>query len=160
MTNNTIIIFFILFFLACDKSRGPLHNEDHEHHSTNYVTKIQDLKKIDAGNGEYVFQMEGKDYNFESLSFAITETHPGGGPPIHTHETEEAHVLMKGRMTYYIDDSTFTVDGPYIANVPAGVPHTFINSGDTIINLIAVFPQDSFGSFNPIGKNPLLNKNE
>ena len=31
--------------------------------------------------------MNGADHGFESLSFILTETQPGGDPPLHTHET-------------------------------------------------------------------------
>ena len=156
MIKRILLIPLILAITSCMKDGNHEHKHTSVHQGTNYVTKIHDLKKVDAGNGEFVFQMEGKDYGFDQLSFAITETHPMGGPPLHSHNTEEAHVLMDGKVTYYIGDSIFTVVGPYIANVPAGVPHTFINSGDTIINLIAVFPKDSFGTYQPIGQNPLL----
>ena len=65
---------------------------------------------------------------------------------------------MEGHITYVIGDSIFTAQGPLVTNVPAGVPHTFINSGDTVMNLIAVFPKDNFGKYNPVGDNPLIEK--
>ena len=55
------------------------------------------------------------------------------------HDTEEAHVLLEGTAQYRIGDKTFTVQAPYVAKVPAGVPHTFINAGTKRFNLIAVF---------------------
>jgi mannose-6-phosphate isomerase-like protein (cupin superfamily) len=47
------------------------------------------------------------------------------------------------------------VEGPYVARVPAGVPHTFRNAGTEPFNLIAVFP-DKHLSYKELGKNPLL----
>lgn len=147
------LFFSILLFASCtDQSETTDKNE----HGTDYVTAVQDLKKVNAGNGEWVYQMEGHEHDFKSLSFAITETEPGGGPPMHVHETEEAHILMSGKITYHIGDSVFTATGPFVARVPPNVPHTFINSGDSTFNLIAVFPEDNFGTYNPVGDNPLI----
>jgi len=47
------------------------------------------------------------------------------------------------------------VEGPYVARVPAGVPHTFLNVGTEPFNLIAVFPNKHL-SYNELGKNPLV----
>ena len=54
--------------------------------------------------GEAGYYAFGGQYGFDSLSFVITETHPGGGPPLHTHSVEEAHVLLSGTMEYVIGD--------------------------------------------------------
>ena len=89
--------------------------------------------------GEFTHRLTGDQYGFESLSFIITETHPGGGPGLHVHDTEEAHVLLQGRAQYRIGTRTFTVQAPYVAKVPAGIPHTFINAGTEPFNLVAVF---------------------
>lgn len=116
------------------------------------------MKKIEVGNGETVYQAEGKNHGMSSMSFVITETQPGGGPPLHTHPVEEAHVVLSGRVKYTINDSVFTVQAPYIVRIPPDAPHTFMNVGDTILNLVGVFGQDNFGPYKPIGDNPLRGK--
>jgi mannose-6-phosphate isomerase-like protein (cupin superfamily) len=105
--------------------------------------------------GEFTHRLNGDQYGFDALSFIITETHPGGGPGLHVHDVEEAHVLLEGTARYRIGDQTLTVHAPYVARVPAGVPHTFINAGSTPFNLIAVFPSKHPGS-SRIGPNPLV----
>jgi mannose-6-phosphate isomerase-like protein (cupin superfamily) len=70
----------------------------------------------------------------------LTETQPNGGPPLHTHTVEEGHVVLSGRVTYLIGERQVTAEGPYIARVPAGVAHTFINSGTEPVNVVATFP--------------------
>lgn len=105
--------------------------------------------------GEYGYFFSGRSCGFESLSFIITETHPHGGPPLHTHKTEEAHVVLSGTMDYVVGNQRFTVKGPYVARVPAGVPHTFANGGTTPLNLVAVFPTPEI-DWTPIGPNPLV----
>jgi len=105
--------------------------------------------------GEFTHRLTGDQYGFESLSFIITETHPGGGPGLHVHDTEEAHVLLEGSAQYRIGDKTFNVQAPYVAKVPAGVPHTFINAGSNTFNLIAVFAS-KHPNTKRIGPNPLI----
>jgi mannose-6-phosphate isomerase-like protein (cupin superfamily) len=105
--------------------------------------------------GEFTYRLDGDQYGFETLSFIITETHPGGGPGLHVHDTEEAHVLLKGSVLYRIGDRTLAVQAPYVAKVPAGVPHTFINAGTEPFNLIAVFAT-KHPSTTRVGPNPLI----
>jgi mannose-6-phosphate isomerase-like protein (cupin superfamily) len=105
--------------------------------------------------GEFTHRLTGDQYGFEALSFIISETHPGGGPGLHVHDTEEAHVLLEGSVQYRIGDKTFTVQAPYVAKVPAGVPHTFMNVGSRPFNLIAVFPTKHPTS-KRVGPNPLI----
>jgi mannose-6-phosphate isomerase-like protein (cupin superfamily) len=105
--------------------------------------------------GEFTHRLTGDQYGFETLSFIITETHPGGGPGLHVHDVEEAHVLLEGTAQYRVGDKTFTVQGPYVAKVPAGVPHTFVNAGSKPFNLVAVFAS-KHPSSKRIGPNPLV----
>lgn len=106
--------------------------------------------------GEFTHRLDGDQYGFEALSFIISETHPGGGPGLHVHDTEEAHILLKGTVRYQIGTEAFTAEAPYVAKVPAGVPHTFINAGTEPFNLIAVFstkhPTTTRGRAQPAGR--------
>lgn len=122
--------------------------------SSDYVVKLEQMTAIEAGKGEKIFLLRGNEHGFKSLSFILTETAPGGGPPLHTHESEEAHVLTSGTMSYVIGDQAFVVSAPYILRVPANVPHTFINAGTTPLALTAVFGSANY-TFKPIADNPL-----
>ncbi|MGZ5445894.1 MAG: cupin domain-containing protein [Thermoanaerobaculia bacterium] len=105
--------------------------------------------------GEFTHRLTGDQYGFQSLSFIITETHPGGGPGLHVHDVEEAHVLLEGTAEYVVGDQRFTVQAPYVAKVPPQVPHTFINAGGKVFNLIAVFASNHPTSTR-VGPNPLI----
>lgn len=124
---------------------------------SDYVIKLIHMRTFYDVPGEYGHVVEGHEHGFQSLSFILTETHPGGGPPLHTHDTEEAHVLLCGSVSYVIGDKTFLAEGPYVARVPAGVPHTFLNSGNGVFRLVAVFPDKKI-SYTEIGPNPLVPK--
>jgi mannose-6-phosphate isomerase-like protein (cupin superfamily) len=108
--------------------------------------------------GEYGYVLEGGNHGFESLSFILTETHPGGGPPLHRHGCEEAHILLEGWARYIIGERTFDAQAPYVVRIPANVPHTFMNTGDRVFRLIAVLPGQKI-SYAELGPNPLLKKN-
>ena len=125
------------------------------HDPTDLVFTFDQLEYLYRVPGEFTHRLAGEQYGFESLSFIISETHPFGGPGLHVHDTEEAHVLLEGSVQYRIGDRTFTVQGPYVARVPAGVPHTFMNVGTKPFNLVAVFPTKHPTS-KRIGPNPLI----
>lgn len=135
--------------------KGFTHSPEKPHDPTAYFFNFDQLDYYYRVPGEFTHRLTGDEYGFQSLSFIISETHPGGGPGLHVHDTEEAHVLLKGTAQYRIGDKTFTVQGPYVAKVPAGVPHTFINAGSEPFNLIAVFAS-KHPNTKRIGPNPLI----
>lgn len=100
----------------------------------------EDLLVINPGPGEYVHVMEGQRHGYRSLTVGITYTAPGGAPPMHTHEGEEAHVLLEGKILYALGDDIFSIEGPYIINIPPMVPHSFMNLGDSLAELVVIFP--------------------
>ena len=138
-------------------SESFMHPPEAPFEKSDYLFKFDQLTSFYDVPGEAGYFMSGADYGFESLTIIITETHPNGGPPLHTHAVEEAHILLSGQMDYVIGDDKFSAIAPYIAKVPAGAPHTFINSGKHPLNLIGVLPT-STPVFNELGPNPLLNK--
>ena len=124
---------------------------------SDYVIKINQMSSFYDKPGEFGYAIHGEEYGFDRLSFVLTETQPNGGPPLHTHTVEEGHVVLSGRMTYVIGDRQVTTDGPYIARVPAGVPHTFINSGAEPVNVVATFPSRR-RDYTEVGPNPLVKR--
>ena len=120
-----------------------------------YFFKLEQLEHFYRVPGEFGYRLRGDDYGFEALSFIITETHPNGGPNLHVHDVEEAHVLLEGSAEYRIGDHTFNVEAPYVVKVPAGVPHTFLNVGTEPFKLVAVFASKRHNSTR-LGPNPLV----
>jgi mannose-6-phosphate isomerase-like protein (cupin superfamily) len=134
--------------------RDPEHPPD----LSSYVIRLKQMGTFYDVFGEYGYVLEGGNHGFESLSFILTETHPGGGPPLHRHGCEEAHVLLEGSARYLVGERTFTAQAPYVVRIPANVPHTFMNTGDKVFRLIAVLPGQKI-SYTELGPNPLLKKN-
>jgi len=107
---------------------------------TDYAVTLDKLPVINPGPGEYVHVMEGQRHGYKNLTIGITETFPGGAPPMHSHEGEESHVLLEGDILYALGDTVFTIKAPYMVNIPAGVPHAFKNIGKKTTNLVVIFP--------------------
>jgi mannose-6-phosphate isomerase-like protein (cupin superfamily) len=141
--------------------KTPQPNGDYNHppklpfNPTDYYFKFDQLEEAYRFPGEYTHRLDGETYGFDSLSFIITNTQPNGGPNLHVHDMEEAHVLLEGTAEYRIGDKTFKADAPYVVKVPAGTPHTFINAGKKPFNLVAVFASKKLGS-KRLGPNPLV----
>jgi quercetin dioxygenase-like cupin family protein len=105
-----------------------------------YASKVEDLQVINPGPGEYVHVMEGYKNGYQNLVIGITETFPGGAPPMHTHKGEESHVLLEGELLYALGDTIFTITAPFIVNIPPMVPHAFKNIGEKTANVVVIFP--------------------
>ncbi len=123
--------------------------------ASDYVARLQHMEAYYDVPGELGYIAEGEKLGFEALSFIIAETQPNGGPPLHVHDSEEAHVLLEGKVEYLIGERRFFAEGPYIARVPAHVPHTFASRSPCPFNLIAVFPSKKL-SYEELGANPLV----
>ena len=118
---------------------GPFTIPGMKYFSDHAVT-LDKLPVINPGPGEYVHVLEGRRNGYNNLTIGITETFPGGAPPMHSHEGEESHVLLEGDILYALGDTIFTIKAPYIVNIPAGVPHAFKNIGNKTANLVVIFP--------------------
>ena len=122
---------------------------------SDYVIGFKQMGSFYDVPGEFGHYVDGEEYGFKSLSIIMSETRPNGGPPLHTHETEEAHVLFSGTVEYIIGDRRFTVEGPYVVRIPAGVPHAFLNVGKQPATMTAVFPSGRL-TYKEIEANPLV----
>lgn len=120
-----------------------------------YVFGSDQMVSFYDAPGEYGYVAEGKDHGLSGLSVIITDTRPGGGPPLHSHDTEEAQVLAEGHYRLLIGNRRFDVTGPATVRIPAGVPHTFVNPGDQPVHIVGVFPGETI-SYRELGPNPLL----
>lgn len=106
-----------------------------------FALSKSELDVINPGPGEFVHVMEGQRHGYDNLTIGITYTAPGGAPPMHTHKGEESHVLLKGqKILYALGDKIFVKEGPYIVNIPPGVPHSFQNLDEEVAELVVIFP--------------------
>lgn len=126
---------------------------------TDHVFGPDQMARFYDPPGEYGYVVEGRDHGFAGLSIITTDTHPGGGPPLHTHDTEEAHFLQEGSYRVLIGERRVDVTGPAVVRIPAGVPHTFVNTSDHVIHVVGILPGDTI-TYTELGSNPLLKQLE
>ncbi len=147
------------WIMTPDKATWPADNYIHPpaapQQAGEFGIQLQNMESFYVAPGEFGYFLNGKNFAFESLSFVLTNTQPGGGPPLHKHKTEEAHVVTEGEFLYYLDGERFKLKGPYVLRIPANVPHTFLNVGDKPVHLIAAFPANKL-DITDLGANPLL----
>ena len=136
LSRLTFIVLTSVAFTGCEKRTeryihiGPdsLPTKSYEHrpeepfNRSDYVIRLKQMTSFYDVPGEAGYFMNGEDYGFDGVSFILTETQPGGGPPLHTHDSEESHVVLHGHLEYVIGDRRFTVEGPYVARVAAHFP--------------------------------------
>ena len=145
--------------LGVDDAKRQLHAQHHAHkvletrqvpgpfqppamtEVKDFALAKSDLDVINPGPGEFVHVMEGRRHGYQNLTIGITYTAPGGAPPMHTHLGEESHVLLKDqKVLYALGDKIFVKEGPYIVNIPPGVPHSFQNLDNEVAELVVIFP--------------------
>lgn len=119
--------------------------------------RLDQLSSFYCVPGEFGHLLEGQRYGFGALTLIVTETHPGGGPPLHVHECEEAHILLEGRTSYVIGSQRFTATAPYVVKIPGGVAHAFLNVGARPFRMVCAFPDSRFTDVE-LGPNPLIEK--
>jgi HTH-type transcriptional repressor of puuD len=96
------------------------------------VVRPESIVPFDRGNGVTTLPYVGSWNSATStVTTGITVFAPGTGLPLHTHNVEEAVLVLTGEATVTIGDDTFDVDAGTGTWVPAGVPHRFTNRGTT-----------------------------
>jgi mannose-6-phosphate isomerase-like protein (cupin superfamily) len=122
-----------------------------------YVISMEALESFYDEPGERGWILEGYKHGLSATSVIITKTAPQGGPPLHSHHSEEIHVLPHCSMAYVMGSDTFTVEGPCVIKIPPELPHTFMNRGTEAVRLVCFFPAGDFWTnYEELGPNPLL----
>ena len=63
---------------------------------------------------------------------------PGAGPPLHTHDFDEASYMLEGELTFQVDD-VVVVKGPGgLSFAPRNVVHALVNHGDAAARYVLV----------------------
>ena len=78
------------------------------------------------------------------FSAYIVTAKPGQGPPLHQHPYVEVAFTIEGCAAITVGDETREVKAGGVVVIPAGTPHRFVNSGDTILRQIDVHASPKF----------------
>jgi quercetin dioxygenase-like cupin family protein len=100
-----------------------------------------DLEQLPFVGMSHEFHGEKEGAPFSAY---IVSAKPGQGPPLHTHPYVEVAFTIEGCATITVGDETREVKAGGIAVIPAGTPHRFVNSGDTVLRQIDVHASPTF----------------
>lgn len=114
--------------------------------STAFVTA--DLDRIELHDGwiesdetvraRFAFPMFWATGN-ASTSVLYAELDPGHGGPRHTDTPEELLLVLEGRVEVELDGATTTLEQNQLVLIPALVPHSFRNVGETKARVVGFF---------------------
>jgi mannose-6-phosphate isomerase-like protein (cupin superfamily) len=79
-----------------------------------------------------------------NVSFLLVNAPPGRGVELHRHDYDEVIVVQEGRATCIAGDKQRKVKAGDIIVIPAGTPHSFINSGDVPLRQIDIHASPKF----------------
>ena len=103
------------------------------------------------GPGGGIYRIVTTTAQTGGIHFALDCTEkPGGGPPLHVHETEEEYFFVtEGEFTFSIDGKITKAKAGESAFVPRGKVHCFKNCTNQDTRMLALFtPGNIEGYFN------------
>ena len=99
----------------------------------------QESVRFGPGGGTYRVVTMARETTGLHFAFEVAEP-PGGGPPLHTHATEDEYfAVLDGEFTFYIDGCVSAVMAGGSAFVPRGVPHCFKNCSARDARMLVLF---------------------
>jgi len=95
---------------------------------------------FDRGAGVVTIPYVGKwnsEQNLVTTGQTVFEV--GTGLPLHSHNVEESVLVLDGLATAQIGDDLFDLVPGQATWVPAGIPHRFVNRGDSVMRIYWVY---------------------
>jgi quercetin dioxygenase-like cupin family protein len=82
------------------------------------------------------------------LSLGLDQVPPGGGPPLHYHQSEdEVFIVQEGRIAYFVENRWTELGPGGVVFAPRNVPHCFRNRGDQPARHWTLFLPSGFENF-------------
>jgi HTH-type transcriptional regulator, repressor for puuD len=106
----------------------------------NLLIDPEAVQPFDRGNGVVTVPYVGK-WNCETnhVTTGQTKFAVGTSLPLHSHNVEESVLVLEGLATAQIGDESFDLLAGEATWVPAGVPHRFLNRGDSLMRIYWVY---------------------
>ena len=95
------------------------------------------LRHISLAGGSYTILVSGEQTRglYCLIDMLVP---PGGGPPPHRHDFEEAFMLLEGELAFTFRGETRTVAAPATVAVPANAPHSFANASTETAHMLCL----------------------
>ncbi|MBL8127834.1 MAG: cupin domain-containing protein [Chloroflexia bacterium] len=105
---------------------------------------MQPITLTDLPHSGNSYELEGTHYGGVPASLIFFNGPPGSGPRLHRHPNPELFVIEEGEATFVVDDERVTATAGQIVIAPAGVPHTFTNTGSGKLRSTDIHLSDHF----------------
>ena len=116
------------------------------------ATAFSPNRRFGPGGGVYDIITRPADTGGAHFALIAMEP-PGGGPPLHTHATEDEYFLvLEGEMSFWIDGRISSARAGGAAFVPKGVPHCFRNRSNRPGRLLVLFTPGHIEGFFDYGE--------
>jgi mannose-6-phosphate isomerase-like protein (cupin superfamily) len=89
-------------------------------------------------------ELVGADHGGAGVCLIFVDAPPGHGPALHRHPYEEVFVVQEGEATFVADGEERVVRAGDVVIVPAGVAHSFVNSGDGPLRQLDIHVSPAF----------------
>jgi len=99
------------------------------------------MSNMRYGSGGGIYRIVTTTAQTGGIHFAFDCTEkPGGGPPLHIHETEEEYFFVtEGEFTFFIDGKITKAKAGESAFVPRGMVHCFKNCTNQDARMLVLF---------------------
>jgi len=77
----------------------------------------------------------------ENFFMRLFTVHPNGSTPLHSHNWEHEIFVLKGNGKVVTEDKNIAVKDRDVVFVPANEKHQFVNTGDSIFEIICLIPK-------------------
>lgn len=106
----------------------------------NLVIRPDQVEPFDRGNGVATIPYVGRwNCGTNRVTTGQTTFQVGTGLPLHSHNVEETVLILEGLATAEIGDERFDLVAGDATWVPTGVPHRFLNRGDSLMRIYWVY---------------------
>jgi len=89
-------------------------------------------------------ELQGYQFGGANVCLVFIDLEPGEGPGLHRHPYEEIFIVLKGQVKFTVGSGTVEASAGKVLLVQPGVPHKFVNSGDSRLRQIDIHASDRF----------------
>lgn len=100
------------------------------------ILRFDEVKTILRGGGAVSRPLVGHWMGAEGFTSGMTTFPPGAGIKLHTHNVEEAVIILEGEAQVDMDGQTYRLRRFDTTYVPGGIPHRFVNAGDGPMSIL------------------------
>ena len=103
------------------------------------ILKQDEIEVFDRGSGIKSIPLVGGGLGAQGIATGMTVFPPGGGIVEHWHNVEESVTVLAGSGMAEMAGEQTPVSQYDATYIPAGVPHRFINTGDSEMRILWVY---------------------